>query len=58
MEEKKYQLGEKLIQDILNYLATKPYGETFQLIANIQREASHQPEEKKEEPPIKKKENK
>lgn len=30
----------ELIQAILNYLATKPYGEVFQLINTIQAEAT------------------
>ncbi len=34
---KKYEIDEKLANELLNYLAQKPYLEVFQLVAAIQR---------------------
>ena len=39
----------ELIQSILNYLATKPYGEVFQLINAMQAEAAKATVEKEAE---------
>ena len=36
------ELSIELINQILGYLATKPYGEVYQLINNIQQEANDQ----------------
>ena len=33
----KFEISQELAQAILNYLAEKPYKETFQLIAELQR---------------------
>lgn len=33
---KKFAIEEKLLLEVLNYLATRPYGEIFKLIAVLQ----------------------
>lgn len=33
--EKKYEVTESLMNDVLNYLATKPYQEVYQLVGKI-----------------------
>lgn len=32
-----FEISEQLAQQILNYLASKPYAEVFQLVAQIQQ---------------------
>jgi len=43
------QITLQLVQAIANYLATKPYQEVFELINELQRQASVKPEESKDE---------
>ena len=42
-------LSPELVQAILNYLATKPYGEVFQLINAFQAEAAKKVDEQPQE---------
>lgn len=47
MEKK--ELSSELLQNVVNYLATKPYQEVFGLIAAIVKEVNLKPEAPKEE---------
>jgi hypothetical protein len=49
MEDVKIQLNLALINGILGYLGTRPYGEVFQLIQSIQEQAGPQVPVKPEE---------
>ena len=42
MEDIKIQLNLSLINGILNYLGTRPYGEVFQIVQAIQEQAGPQ----------------
>ena len=39
------EITNELAQALVNYLASKPYGEVFQLIGALQEQAKVQPEE-------------
>jgi len=39
----KFEFSEQQIQQIVNILAGRPYGEVYDLINNIQQQASQQP---------------
>lgn len=52
MEDKKIELSLKLVNGILQYLGTRPYGDVFQLVQAIQEQAIPQvpmPEAKPED---------
>ena len=40
------EITNELAQALVNYLGTKPYGEVFQLIGELQRQAQVKPEAK------------
>ena len=42
MEDKKIQLSLNLVNAVLNYFGTRPYGEVWQMIQAIQQEAAPQ----------------
>ena len=42
MEDKKVQLSLNLVNAVLTYLGTRPYGEVFQMVQAIQQEAAPQ----------------
>jgi hypothetical protein len=55
MDDKKIELTLNLVNGILNYLGTRPYGEVFQLVQAIQEQAIPQvpmPETKPEDTPV------
>lgn len=39
MEDKKIELSLSLVNGILQYMGTRPYGEVFQLVQSIQEQA-------------------
>lgn len=41
-----YKISTKLLQDIADYLTTKPYKEVVALLSELQKEADNQGEEK------------
>ena len=55
MDDKKIELSLSLVNGILQYLGTRPYGDVFQLVQAIQEQAIPQvpmPETKPEEAPV------
>jgi hypothetical protein len=46
-------ITKELAQAVLNYLATQPYQNVYQLIAELSRQANAKPEEPKTEEPVK-----
>jgi hypothetical protein len=51
----RFLIEEKLGQEIINYLSTRPYGEVWTLINKLQQLEKHQEKKKriKKEPPLK-----
>jgi hypothetical protein len=39
MDAPKYEIEGELLQKVISYMATKPYGEVFQLISDVQTKA-------------------
>ena len=40
--DKKFEISEKLLNNVLGYLGTQPYQEVFQLIQGLQNEVKEQ----------------
>lgn len=48
----KFEIEDKLLQKLIDYIATRPYSEVWEMIKDIQSSVKAIIPEKKEEPPI------